>query len=254
MPNETASGADFKDHFSGHSADYAKYRPNYPVEFFDWLATLPPKRELAWDVGTGSGQAALELAQRFAAVIATDAAEAQLRNAAPHERITYKVMPAEHTDLADHSVDLITVAQAIHWFDFDRFYAEVRRVLKPGGAIAAWTYAGTRVIPPVDAIINRYYHDTVGQYWPPERKFVDEHYQTIPFPFAEFQAPLFRMTQQWRLEDLLGYLGTWSATKRYAQSHKVDPIETLRDPLSQAWGSEAVRTVEWGLHIRVGRV
>ena len=244
----------FKDHFSGHSADYAKYRPNYPSALFDWLATLTPARELVWDVGTGSGQAAVELARHFARIVATDAAEAQLRSAVAHERITYKVMPAERTDLDEHSVDLTTVAQAIHWFDFQRFYTEVRRVLKPGGVIAVWTYAGTRVMPAIDAIIDRYYYDTVGEYWPPERKFVDEHYRTIPFPFAEFEAPTFRMTQQWRLEDLLGYLGTWSATKRYAQAHKVNPIAALREPIEQAWGSQTVRAVEWGLHIRAGKV
>lgn len=244
----------FKDHFSGHSADYAKYRPNYPAALFDWLATLTPTHELAWDVGTGSGQAALELARRFFRVVGSDAAEAQLRTAIAHERITYKVMPAERTDLADHSVDLITVAQAIHWFDFDGFYDEVRRVLKPGGIIAAWTYAGTRVAPEIDAIVKHYYVETVGNCWPPERKLVDEHYRTIPFPFAEIEAPPFRMVQHWRLEDLLGYLGTWSATKRYAQARNVDPIEALREPLTRAWGAEGVRLVEWGLHIRVGRV
>ncbi|OGI61354.1 MAG: SAM-dependent methyltransferase [Candidatus Muproteobacteria bacterium RBG_16_60_9] len=244
----------FKDHFSAHSADYAKYRPNYPPTLFAWLATLAPARDLAWDVGTGSGQAALEVARHFARVIASDAAEAQLRNATAHACITYKVMPAEHTDLADRSVDLVTVAQAIHWFDFARFYDEVRRVLKPGGVIAVWTYAGTQVTPEIDAIVRRYYTETVGSYWPPERALVDAKYRTIPFPFAELEAPRFHMEKHWDVEDLLGYLGTWSATKRYAQTRGVDPIEELREPLAQAWGTEGVRAVEWGLHIRVGRV
>jgi SAM-dependent methyltransferase len=244
----------FKDHFSGHAADYAKYRPNYPPALFDWLATLVRTHESAWDVGTGSGQAALELARRFERVVATDAAETQLASATPHERVIYRVMPAEHADLGDRSVDLVTVAQAIHWFDVERFYDEVRRVLKPGGVIAAWTYAGTRVTPQIDALVRRYYVETVGQYWPPERKLVDEHYRTISFPFAEIEAPPFRMVQQWRLEDLLGYLGTWSATQRYAQARGVNPIDELREPLVRAWGTESVRAVEWGLHIRVGRI
>jgi SAM-dependent methyltransferase len=246
--------AEFQDHFSGHASEYARYRPRYPDALFEWLAAQAPMHNLAWDVGTGSGQAALGLARHFARVIATDAAEAQLRNAVPHERVVYMTMPAERATFADKSIDLVTIAQAIHWFAFDRFYREVRRVLKPGGVIAAWTYGENSVTPEVDAVVQRYYSKTVGAYWPPERELVEARYQTIPFPFDELQAPPLRMREHWRLEDMLGYLGTWSATKRYAQAHGEDPIEQVREPLKRAWGTEEVRVVEWEFFVRAGRV
>lgn len=246
--------SEFKDHFSGHSAEYAKYRPQYPDELFVWLASQTPAHDLAWDVGTGSGQAALAEVRHYQRVIASDAAEAQLRQAAVHERITYKVMPAEHTDLVDASVDLVTIAQALHWFDLDRFYAEVRRVLKPEGVIAAWTYGANRITPDVDAVVRRYYSDIVGPYWPPERKHVESGYRTLGFPFDEIEAPRFHMELRWSLDDLLGYLGTWSATKRCAQARGTNPIAQIREPLTRVWGTADTRIVEWGFHLRVGRV
>lgn len=245
---------EFHDHFSGHASEYARYRPRYPEALFGWLAAQAPARDLAWDVGTGSGQAAVGLARYFAHVIATDPAEAQLRNAILHERVDYRVMAAERATLADNSVDLVTVAQAIHWFDFDRFYREVRRVLKRGGVIAVWTYGENSVTPEVDAVVQSYYTETVGPYWPPERALVENRYQTIPFPFDEIQAPPLRMQERWRFEDMLGYLGTWSATKRYAQAHREDPIEQVREPLKRAWGTEEARVVEWEFYVRAGRV
>lgn len=244
----------FKDHFSERSDEYAKYRPGYPPALFDWLATLTPTRDLAWDVGTGSGQAAVGVARHFERVIASDAAEAQLRNAAAHERVSYRVMSAERADLASASVDLICVAQALHWFDFDRFYAEVRRVLKRSGAIVAWTYGLLRVTPAVDAVLKRHYTQTVGAYWPPERRYVDENYRTIPFPFSRIAAPDFPMRQRWRLDDMFGYLGTWSATRRYRQAHGRDPTELIREPLARAWGTEGDLEVEWPLYVVAGRI
>ncbi len=245
----------FKDHFSRQSADYAKYRPSYPDELFDWLASLTAVHDLAWDVGTGSGQAALGLARHFQHVIASDAAEAQLRNAAAHERISYKVMPAEQSDIADASVDLITVAQALHWFDFDRFYREAVRVLKPDGVIAAWTYGLNEISPEVDAILRHYYSEIVGPYWLPERRHIDAHYRTIPFPFTEIQAPSFRMEMRWSLEELLGYLDTWSAGQRYHQVHGHNPLDLIREPLARAWGSiHEARIVSWPIYLRVGRM
>ena len=246
--------AAFKDHFSNQSNEYAKYRPGYPDALFDWLASLVPETKLAWDVGTGSGQAALGLARHFLHVVASDAAEAQLRKAPAHERITYKVMPAEQSDLQAGSADLVTVAQALHWFDFDRFYAEVRRVLAPGGVIAAWTYGLNRVGPEIDRVVRRYYLEVVGPYWPPEREHVDKSYRTIPFPFDEIEPPAFRMRQQWRLHDLLGYLGTWSASKRYAEARGTDPTEEIRPVLEQLWTGDEERSVEWPVHMRVGRI
>ena len=244
----------FKDHFSARSADYARYRPGYPPALFDWLAVLAPARALAWDVGTGSGQAARGLAAHFERVVASDAAEAQLRHARAHPRITYKVMPAERSDLPDAAVDLVSVAQALHWFDFERFYAEVGRVLKPGGVIAAWTYGLQQVDPEVDAVVQHYYREVVGPYWPAERQHVEQQYRAVPFPFEEIAGPAFAMQAQWSFEDVLGYLGTWSAARRYAEVRGADPRAQVRDALARAWGGAATRTVTWPLHLRVGRL
>lgn len=246
--------AEFKDHFSGHSTDYAKYRPSYPPALFEWLAALAPARERAWDVGTGSGQAALGLAPHFRQVIATDPAEAQLRNAGRHERILYRMSSAEQTDIADASVDLVTVAQALHWFDFERFYREVRRVAKPGAVIAAWTYGLTEISPAVDTIARRYYLDIVGPYWPDERKYVEQSYRNIAFPFAEIAAPAFAMRTTWTADEFLGYLGTWSATKRYATARGENPLAQVDAALKRAWGEAQARTVAWPLYLRVGTI
>ncbi|MFL6621765.1 MAG: class I SAM-dependent methyltransferase [Sulfurifustaceae bacterium] len=247
--------AEFKDHFSAQSASYAKYRPGYPDALFDWLATLTDAHDVAWDVGTGSGQAALGLARHFAKVIATDPAEAQLRSAVAHPHILYRVLPAEQTDFSDASVDLITVAQALHWFDFDRFYAEVRRVLKPAGTIAVWTYGLIEISPAIDILVRRLHDDVVGRYWPPERQHVIDRYRKIPFPFPEVQAPAFALSADWTLDDLIGYFGTWSGLQRYVKALGRDPVDAIRAALTQAWGkSSARRTVTWPLHLRVGRL
>jgi SAM-dependent methyltransferase len=244
----------FADHFSKQSTDYAKYRPGYPQALFDWLKTLTPAHEVAWDVGTGNGQAAVALATFIARVVATDPASAQIKNAVARPNISYCVQPAEQSDLADHSVDLITVAQALHWFDFARFFSEVRRVLKPSGVIAAWTYTLNEVSPAVDAVVRRFYTDVVGPYWPTERKYVDACYRTIPFPFVEIVVPPICMETQWSLHDYIGYLHTWSATQRYQQSHHRDPVDLIVDSLTSAWGVQTERTVFWPLYARVGRV
>jgi len=247
--------ATFSDHFSGHATDYAKYRPGYPPELFDWLSSLSVDHELAWDVGTGNGQAATRLAEHYANVIATDPSAEQIRQAAPHPRVAYKVSPAEETDLANASIDLVTVAQAIHWFDFDRFYAQVNRVLKPSGAIAVWTYTLNNVSTAVDTVVREFYEDVVGPYWPPERKYIEDMYRSVPFPFAEVSAPKISMTTHWSYTDYVSYLRTWSATQRYIKTNEKDPIELVRQPLLEAWGSaDQVLTVHWPLHVRAGRL
>ncbi len=245
----------FKDHFSKQSDEYAKYRPVYPPELFAYLASLVSAHELAWDCGTGNGQAALGLAALFGRVIATDPSEAQIRNAAAHPRISYRVAPAERTDIAVASVDLVTVAQALHWFDHERFYREVRRVLKPGGVLAVWCYGLNEIAPAIDPIVRRYYSEVVGPYWPPERHFIDERYATIPFPFTELAVPAFGIESRWNLDDFIGYLDTWSATQRYRQAEKQNPLEALRGVLERAWGpAETERLVTWPIYLRVGRV
>ncbi len=245
----------FKDHFSKQADDYAKYRPVYPMALFDYLASQAAERKHAWDCGTGSGQAALGLATHFDRVIATDPSEAQIRNAEPHPKILYKVGTSEQSGLADCNVDLITVAQALHWFDLDHFYAEARRVLKPAGVLAAWCYGLNEIESGIDEIVWRYYRDVVGPYWPPERKLIDERYRTIPFPFMESVPPAFHMEAEWSLDDYLGYLGTWSATQRYRQQQGTDPLPALRVELLHAWGApQAKRVVKWPIHLRIGKV
>ena len=245
----------FKDHFSGHAADYAAYRPGYPRALFDFIAALPARRGLALDCATGSGQAAVEVADSFERVIATDASAQQVAHAQPHPKVEYRVAPAEESGLEDGSVDLVTVAQGLHWFDFDRFYAEVRRVLAPGGAVAAWTYNLARVTPEIDAIVDRLAYREVVSYWPPERRWVDEEYRTIPFPFREVEAPRFEYEARWSLDRLVLYVRTWSACQRYLRETGRDPIEIVRAELEAAWGDpKEPRRVCWPVFLRAGRV
>jgi SAM-dependent methyltransferase len=245
----------FKDHFSGHSDQYARFRPRYPETLFPWLASLPARQQCAWDCGTGSGQAAIGLAECFESVIATDASADQIARAEPHPRVQYAVAPAEHSGLADRSVDLIAVAQALHWFDLERFYAEVRRVARPGGVFAGWCYGLSRITPGIDAIIEHLYADIVGGDWPPERRFIEEQFRTLPMPFSEITAPAFAMTATWRLGELTGYLGTWSAVQRFRKRTGSDPLAMIAAALREAWGApELPRSIEWPLYFRIGRI
>ena len=247
--------ASFKDHFSAHASAYARYRPGYPEALFVYLASLCPAHDLAWDCGTGNGQAAHGLAPHFARIVATDASVDQIANAAPHERIVYHVAPARQAPLDPSSADLVTVAQAIHWFDHQRFYAEVRRVLKPGGVLAVWTYGLLQITPALDAVIRHLYEDIVDAYWPPERRLVEAAYRTLPFPFDEIPPPAFAIDLPWSLDDLLGYLGTWSATQRFMKTHSANPVDHIAEDLTLAWGNLAEKkTTHWQLYLRVGRV
>lgn len=244
----------FKDHFSTQAADYAAHRPRYPEAMFDWLATLPERREAAWDCATGNGQAAVSLAGRFKRVIATDASQRQIKNAEPHPNVEYRLEPAERSALPDGSIDLVAVAQAYHWFDHDRFCAEAKRVLRPSGAVVVWSYGLTEITPEVDAVMARLYSDIVGSYWPPERRHVEDRYASLPFPFREVDAPEFEMTAEWDLADTLGYFRTWSSTQRYINAHGSDPLELVREDFVKAWGDPGTqRVVRWPLFFRVGR-
>jgi SAM-dependent methyltransferase len=245
----------FKDHFSSASDRYAAYRPDYPAALFAWLAGLCAEHDTAWDCATGSGQAALGLTPYFRRVVATDASAEQVRHAAPHAAIDYRVAPAEASGLTDRSVDLVTVAQAAHWFDLPRFYAEVSRVLKPGGVIALWGY-GRMVLPgQMDAPFRRFYAETVGPYWPPERRLIDDAYRSLEFPFAEIEPPAFAIEVEWTLPRLLDYLSTWSAVKRYRAAQGHDPLPALMAELAPLWGNpDAARTLQWPLFLRVGEI
>jgi SAM-dependent methyltransferase len=242
----------FKDHFSRQAADYAKFRPDYPRELFDYLGRIAPSHQLAWDCGTGNGQAAVALASAFDRVVATDASEKQITNADPHERVEYRVAPAEDSGIESETLDLIVVAQALHWFDLDRFYAEARRALKPDGVLAASVYNLLHIEPTIDEVVNRYYYEVVGRFWPPERRLV-EQFADLPFPFHEIDPPKFEMTAHWDLDHLVGYLKTWSSTQRFIAAKESDPLEQIIDELRAAWGdSRKTRRVTWPLTLRIG--
>ncbi len=245
----------FHDHFSGVANRYADFRPHYPTALFDYLATLVPSSAAVWDCACGNGQATVDLAARFERIIGTDASKEQIASAKANARIEYRVAPAEQSGLPDNSVGLVTVAQALHWFNFERFYAEVQRVLAPGGVIAVWAYGINEVEgEAVNELVQRFYTDVVGPYWPPERKLVEEGYRTIPFPFAEIAPPVFRMEARWTLEELLGYFSTWSATNRYIKATGSNPLEPLAVELKGVWGDAGRRReVVWPLAVRVGR-
>lgn len=243
----------FKDHFSGLASDYARFRPHYPRELFAYLAEIAPEREWAWDCATGNGQAAVALAEFFDHVIATDASEKQVANGQPHDRINYCVATAEQSGLPKTSVDLITVAQALHWFDREGFFAEAKRVLKPNGVLAVWTYNLFRISAEIDRLVEKFYSETVGAYWDFERQLVETGYRTIGFPFVELQSPDFRMQADWSLEDVLGYLRTWSATKSFIAAQGLDPVTDLGVKLQSVWGGSAIRKITWPLSVRVGR-
>jgi SAM-dependent methyltransferase len=244
----------YADHFSKVAADYAARRPRYPPQLFRYLASLAPSHHLAWDCAAGTGQATIPLADWFERVVGTDASSAMVAQADPHPKVEYRVEPAERSGLPDRSVDLVTVAQALHWLQLDAFYAEVERVLVPGGVVAVWTYGIIHVDgEPADGIVSRFYRDVVGPFWPAERRHVESGYRTLPFPFAELMPPAFAMQVQWTLAELLGYIGTWSATERYRQATGHDPMDQLGFELERAWGDPiARRTVTWALTLRIG--
>ncbi|HEU4857237.1 MAG TPA: methyltransferase domain-containing protein [Rhodanobacteraceae bacterium] len=254
----------FKDHFSGHAALYASARPHYPAALFDWLASAAPARGCVWDAGCGNGQASVALAQRFDRVIATDPSATQLDNAVAHPRIEYRNEPIGPstpgsdryaTSLAAHSVDAVTVAQALHWFDLAPFLAEVRRVAKPGALFAAWCYANCGVTPEVDRVIAHLYDPILGRYWSPERRLVDEGYASLDIPFAQVAAPAFEMRVDWNACQLLAYLTSWSAAQKYTRATGHDAVAAIADELIAAWGdAEKVKPVRWTLAIRAGRV
>jgi ubiquinone/menaquinone biosynthesis C-methylase UbiE len=243
----------FKDHFSKQANIYAQFRPTYPEELFTYLSSLCKEHELAWDCATGNGQAANSLVSYFNHVIATDASEAQLKNAKQHEKIAYKLALAEESGIESGTVDIVTVATAIHWFNFDKFYAEVNRVLKPGGILAVWTYCDPIVNTAIDAVVDKLHNNILFKYWLKENWMVSDKYKDLPFPYERIRTPQFTCSKMGKLKDLEGLLESWSATQSYIKANNKDPIDQIKDELSNAWGKDEAKEIRWDLTLIVGR-
>ena len=244
----------FKDHFSVQAAEYAQFRPQYPLPLFQYLASVAKQRDLAWDCATGNGQVAVGLAEHFRQVVATDASSSQIANAFANDRIRYETCPAERTTLLDASVDLVTVGQALHWFDHPKFFEEVRRVLRPHGVLAVWSYNLFR-LPDAGSELNAAFQKLyayVEPYWPPERQFVSEEYRTISFPFEQRDTPAFEMVCHWTFAQVAGYLLTWSAVQRLMQSEGEQQLNELLAAVQHAWGPpDSSQRIDWPLTLIV---
>ena len=245
----------FKDNFSSQSANYAAYRPVYPENLFHFLAGECREFKLAWDAGTGNGQAAQKLALHFENVYATDASSIQILNAVPNTNITYAVSNEQAPALKRHSVNLISVAQALHWFDIEVFYAEAERVLKRYGLFACWSYKLFRINSELDREIDRFYTDTLAKYWDPERRLVETCYRTLSFPFREIRSPRFEMQAHWNFKSMIGILGSWSAVANFKKREGYDPVTEISDRLRSIWGNvDHTKKVSWEISMRGGRI
>ncbi len=242
------------DHFSAVSGDYARFRPGYPEALFDWVAGVCAEHGLAWDVACGSGQATRALAARFRHVVGTDASAAQLQGAAAVPNVEWRVATAERSGFEDRSVDLITVAQALHWFDLEAFWSECRRVLRPGGVVAVWCY-GTAVLQheAANRVFQNFYHEVIGRFWPAGRRMVEEGYAGVAFPFQRVPSPSFSMNAEWGVDEMAGYCASWSATKRCREETGVDPIPALRKALKRELLEVRVE-IPWPLVVHAGRL
>lgn len=242
-----------KDNFSNTAEKYANFRPSYPAPLIEYIANLCDHKVAAWDCGTGNGQVAMELCKYFQRVFATDISQNQIDNAYWDDKITYEVEAAESCSFPNKSFDLITIAQAIHWFDFDLFYEQVRRTIKPKGLIAIIAYGLIQIDDSVDTILKELYTDILGSFWDPERKMIDEQYKTIPFPFTEMETPSFSIELNWTLDHLMGYLHTWSAVEHYQKSKNAHPILLIKDKLKKAWGKDAKKQIQFPIYLRLGK-
>ena len=238
--------------FSSHSKQYATFRPTYPKGLYDFVFKHVKKFETAWDCGTGNGQVARDLSPKFKKVQATDISANQLANAYQAENIFYSAA-GEETIFPDRQFDLITVAQAIHWFDISKFYTEVSRVAREDAILAIWGYSLLSINPEIDTILKHFYTEIVGTYWDKERKLIDEQYKTIPFPYDELQTPEFKFSLTWTLEEFRGYISTWSAVQKYIRANKIDPVDNFIKQILPFWKSPKL-TVSFPLFLRLGKV
>ncbi len=243
-----------KDNFSRQSDLYAKYRPTYPQELYDFILSKVENRNAVWDCGTGNGQTARELAKYFEKIFATDISEKQIQKAYQAKNIFYSVQSAEQTNFENNSFDLVTVSQALHWFNFNKFYPEVKRVVKPKGWIAVWMYSLASISPEINSLINvKHYKETLGTYWDYERKFVDDNYTTLPFPFIEIPCPVFKMQFEWRINELEGYLNSWSALQKFISKNHFNPVDDLVKQIKPFWKKGKMKIV-FPVYIRMGQI
>ena len=243
-----------KDYFSHQAKTYAAFRPTYPEALYEFVFKYLAGTSAAWDCATGNGQVAQRLARTFKSVFATDISQAQLDNAHKADNILYSIAAAEKTSFTDQQFDLITVAQALHWFDLPMFYEQVRRTARPGGLLAVWGYAMLRVDTVIDPLFQNFYFNEVGPYWDEARKLVEDHYRNVPFPFAELSTPEFSIDVQWSLDQFLGYLRSWSATQKYIRANGNDPVETFSHEITPYWKQGEVKAVSFPVFLRLGRV
>ena len=244
---------EFKDHFSKQSNLYAKHRPTYPEELFKYLASISNDNKLAWDCATGNGQAAVKLSRYFEKVIATDASKAQISNSEKRDNIVYLVSKAEETEIETNSIDLITVAQAIHWFNVENFYTEAERVLKKKGVLSVWTYDLFSINSDIDKVIKNFYYNIVYEYWPPGRRHIENKYRNIAFPFKKIEPPKFTIELLWNRNNLINYLNTWSSVQNYKDKNNSNPIDIILDDLKSVWNNgEQMKKITWDITLLIG--
>lgn len=242
-----------KDLFSKQASGYASFRPLYPQELYDFLYRHVPSFDRAWDCGCGNGQVAQALAAKFRSVNGTDISQKQLDQAAQAANITYTKSAAEQTNFPDNTFDLITVGQALHWFNIPLFFTEARRVAKQNAVVAAWGYSLLSISPQVDPLIRDFYFNVIGPYWDKERAMVDDHYSSVSFPFERIASPEFRFSFQWTVDELLGYMATWSSVQHYIAANGTNPVDPLSAELKLLWG-DGKKTVTFPLFMLAGRV
>ncbi|MEX2234841.1 MAG: class I SAM-dependent methyltransferase [Cyclobacteriaceae bacterium] len=243
-----------KDYFSQQAKAYAAFRPSYPEALYRFIFDHLENYSCAWDCATGNGQVAQYLACHFSSVYATDISQQQIDNAFPAKNIFYSVAGEENTIFKDNQFDLITVAQALHWFNRPGFYREVKRTAKTGGLLAVWGYALLSVEPAIDKLFMDFYTNQIGPYWDDARKLVESYYRDISFPFEQIACPEFNIIVNWTSDQFTGYLTSWSATQKYIRTHGIDPVESFKKDLKSVWKSGEVKQVTFPVFMKLGRI